>query len=442
MITVATAVVFRHRLRRDWTLNNSERFEDNVTHISLSSHAPSTFKASSSGISFPAEYPPPLHSGYLRAGKLSKLLVSSEAFNFGLIRSATDYYCVYTSAFAVPKLLDSTKFAPLRGLDFSFYRSRSKYHTKFDVMPYTEGGDKAVWAIMQPAWAAGIALANDDNGSPSEERAVYFELFNIIQILLLLTYLLTFNITSLVVGPILLILVAIFEYALARSRAAKRQQATYYVSPSTTVVNESNAQHEDIQVGESSLSSSSTVNTPSTTNSGMVGMGLCRHRLGNAHPGDPVFEEVLVYIPKWATATKLTDGLIEVEENLPQDAQVAALNLSPVPHGKTTVIVNAMKTLHRYVQAKKTMKLCKALFPSQDSFAITDEDLDPLKAVKESGMMNLHLHHSWDPPPPMDEQDLPTMGLSRHVQDLLPLMPRRRSGPSDMEGYWGTGIII
>ncbi|KAE9393394.1 hypothetical protein BT96DRAFT_999504 [Gymnopus androsaceus JB14] len=195
-------------------------------------------------------------------------VISSEAFNLGLIRSATDY-AVYTSAFAVPKPLDSTKFAPMRGLDFSFYRSRSKYHTKFDAIPYTEGGDKAVWAMMQPAWAAGVALANDDNESPSEERAVYFELFNVILILFPLTYLLTFNITSLVVGPIALILVAISESALARSRAAKRQQATFspsivrvpeleiessasqILSPSTTVVNESSAQHEDIQVGES-----------------------------------------------------------------------------------------------------------------------------------------------------------------------------------------------
>ncbi|KAE9391986.1 hypothetical protein BT96DRAFT_289372 [Gymnopus androsaceus JB14] len=53
--------------------------------------------------------------------------------------------------------------------------------------------------MMQPAWAAGVALANDDNGSPSEERAVYFELFNVILILFPLTYLLTLNITSLVV---------------------------------------------------------------------------------------------------------------------------------------------------------------------------------------------------------------------------------------------------
>ncbi|KAE9395651.1 hypothetical protein BT96DRAFT_997456 [Gymnopus androsaceus JB14] len=89
----------------------------------------------------------------------------------------------------------------------------------------------------------------------------------------------------------------------------------------------------------------------------------------------------------------------------------------------------------------KTLKLCEAFFPSQDLFTITDDELGRLKAVKESGMMILRLHYSSDPPYPEYEQDLPTMGLLRHVQDPLPLMPQRRSGLSDMEGYWGASII-
>lgn len=101
-------------------------------------------------------------------------IISAEAFDLGLVRSGTDY-TVYTNAFAVPTPLDPTKFGPMRGLDFSFYRGRSKYHTKFDSVPYTEGGDKAIWAMLEPTWAAGVALANDDNASSSEERAVYFE---------------------------------------------------------------------------------------------------------------------------------------------------------------------------------------------------------------------------------------------------------------------------
>ncbi|KAJ4471542.1 hypothetical protein J3R30DRAFT_3526281 [Lentinula aciculospora] len=157
-------------------------------------------------------------------------IISAEAFNLGLIRSSTDY-SVYTSQFAVPSPLNSTEFAPLRGLDFAFYRGRSKYHTKHDAISPTEGGNKALWAMLHPTWAAGIALTNDDDMSPDfNEKAVYFELFNAALVLFRLTNLLTFNITALIVGPIVLILLAISESALARSRAAKRQRATF--SPS------------------------------------------------------------------------------------------------------------------------------------------------------------------------------------------------------------------
>ncbi|KAJ3806886.1 hypothetical protein F5876DRAFT_49184 [Lentinula aff. lateritia] len=158
-------------------------------------------------------------------------IISAEAFNLGLIRSSTDY-SVYNSRFAAPDPLDSAKFAPLRGLDFAFYRGRSKYHTKYDALPYIEGGDKALWAMLQPASAAGIALANDINVSPDvNEKAVFFELFNSVFILLRLADLLTINITALIVGPIVLILLAVSESALARSRAAKRQRATFSPSP-------------------------------------------------------------------------------------------------------------------------------------------------------------------------------------------------------------------
>ncbi|KAJ3885023.1 putative zinc metalloprotease [Lentinula edodes] len=158
-------------------------------------------------------------------------IISAEAFNLGLIRSSTDY-SVYNSRFAAPDPLDYAKFAPLRGLDFAFYRGRSKYHTKYDALPFIEGGDKALWAMLQPASAAGIALANDNNvSSDVNEKAVYFELFNSVLILLRLADLLTMNITALIVGPIVLILLAVSESALARSRAAKRQRATF--SPST-----------------------------------------------------------------------------------------------------------------------------------------------------------------------------------------------------------------
>ncbi|KAJ3748428.1 hypothetical protein DFH05DRAFT_560843 [Lentinula detonsa] len=190
-------------------------------------------------------------------------IISAEAFNLGLIRSSTDY-SVYTNQFAVPSPLDSTKFAPLRGLDFAFYRGRSKYHTKYDAIPYTDGGDKALWAMLNPASTAAIALANDPDASPDvTEKAVFFELFNSVFILFRLTDFLTFNITALIVGPIVLILLAVSETALARSRAVKRQRATFspsvvrpteletessasqMLSPGGTIVEESPSEHEE-----------------------------------------------------------------------------------------------------------------------------------------------------------------------------------------------------
>lgn len=54
--------------------------------------------------------------------------------------------------------------------------------------------------------------------------------------------------------------------------------------------------------------------------SGMVGMGLSTSPLpspsGRRVTGGkiPAFEEILTYLPKWATVTKLTDGLVEVKE--------------------------------------------------------------------------------------------------------------------------------
>ncbi|KAF5343636.1 hypothetical protein D9757_014678 [Collybiopsis confluens] len=189
-------------------------------------------------------------------------IISAEAFNLGLIRSYTDY-SVYANPLAVPKAEKSTGFAPMRGLDFAFYRGRSKYHTKFDSIPFLEGGDRALWAMMEPTWAAGVALANDDSSSPPpNEKAVFLELFNAVLVAFPLTYLLTFNITALIVGPISLILLAIAESALARSRAANRQLPTFspsiagddtesagsqVISPRGTIVNEPIAEPDDNQ---------------------------------------------------------------------------------------------------------------------------------------------------------------------------------------------------
>jgi hypothetical protein len=66
------------------------------------------------------------------------------------------------------------------GLDFAFYRGRSKYHTKYDSVPGTVGGEKALWAMMEAVRGAGIALVNDGSthvGKRVEEgeNAIYFD---------------------------------------------------------------------------------------------------------------------------------------------------------------------------------------------------------------------------------------------------------------------------
>lgn len=92
-------------------------------------------------------------------------VISADGFAQGLIRSETDYMV----------------YAPyMEGLDFAFYRGRSKYHTKYDSVPGAAGGDKALWAMMEAVRGAGSALVNDDSThavkrAKNGQDAVYFE---------------------------------------------------------------------------------------------------------------------------------------------------------------------------------------------------------------------------------------------------------------------------
>jgi len=89
----------------------------------------------------------------------------ADAFSHGAVRSATDY-SVYEQA-------------GLGGLDFAFYKGRSRYHTRYDSISGMEGGKKALWAMMEATHGASLALANDDavhnRPPPRQERPVYFE---------------------------------------------------------------------------------------------------------------------------------------------------------------------------------------------------------------------------------------------------------------------------
>ena len=59
------------------------------------------------------------------------------------------------------------------GIDFAFYRQRSKYHTKEDGIP-SLNGKAALWSMMESSLKAGLALT-DDEGTDGNGTPVYFD---------------------------------------------------------------------------------------------------------------------------------------------------------------------------------------------------------------------------------------------------------------------------
>ncbi|THU92478.1 hypothetical protein K435DRAFT_862448 [Dendrothele bispora CBS 962.96] len=165
-------------------------------------------------------------------------VLSSDAFKRGFIRSGTDY-SVYNQPCAVPNSNSENPgpgCRPMEGIDIAFYRGRSKYHTKYDSVAYTDGRERALWAMMEMAWGSGRALVNGDRdgfdgtgGVGRDQNSVYFDLFGVSFLIFPLSYLLTFNITALVAGPIILILLLLSESALVRSRRARKPQTVIIV---------------------------------------------------------------------------------------------------------------------------------------------------------------------------------------------------------------------
>jgi hypothetical protein len=96
-------------------------------------------------------------------------VITSDAFARGVIRSGTDY-TVYEQA-------------GMKGLDFAFYRGRSRYHTKYDSIPGMAGDQSknALWAMMEGTLSSSLALANDIKGKTRNESGgragepVYFD---------------------------------------------------------------------------------------------------------------------------------------------------------------------------------------------------------------------------------------------------------------------------
>ena len=69
----------------------------------------------------------------------------------------------------------------MQGLDLAFYKGRSRYHTKYDTVPYTTGGEKSLWSMMEVAKGSGIELLNaydtevDQGGVRDKDAPVYFD---------------------------------------------------------------------------------------------------------------------------------------------------------------------------------------------------------------------------------------------------------------------------
>lgn len=69
----------------------------------------------------------------------------------------------------------------MQGLDLAFYKGRSRYHTKYDTVPYTTGGEKSLWSMMEVAKGSGIELLNaydtqvDQGGVRDGDEPVFFD---------------------------------------------------------------------------------------------------------------------------------------------------------------------------------------------------------------------------------------------------------------------------
>ena len=156
-------------------------------------------------------------------------MLAADAFARGVIRSGTDY-SVYTQDTATGSGMD--------GLDLAFYKGRSKYHTKFDSIPGTQGGRKALWAMMETARGVGQSLLNDAGSRDWREmgNVVYFDrmfplpislsredscmrtVFGSTMIVFSLRALLAYNVALTVVGPIVMILLIAIQSLLVYNR--------------------------------------------------------------------------------------------------------------------------------------------------------------------------------------------------------------------------------
>ncbi|KAH7920604.1 hypothetical protein BV22DRAFT_1097866 [Leucogyrophana mollusca] len=145
-------------------------------------------------------------------------VISADAFARGMIRSGTDY-SVYEQG-------------GMNGLDFAFYRGRSRYHTKYDSIPGMEGGGKALWAMMEGTRAASVVLANDDSthetAQAKSSNPVYFDLFGAALVSFSIGALFVANVVLLTAGPIVLLLLVYSEYIIRVTKRIRHRQNAHH----------------------------------------------------------------------------------------------------------------------------------------------------------------------------------------------------------------------
>lgn len=96
---------------------------------------------------------------------MDSLVLYANAFKRGLIRSGTDYQ-VYEKA-------------GMTGLDFSFYRQRNQYHTKYDSVSNLDG-KAPLWSMLESSLATAKSLASTSGSSSGRDDFVYFDGTNVV----------------------------------------------------------------------------------------------------------------------------------------------------------------------------------------------------------------------------------------------------------------------
>jgi len=120
------------------------------------------------------------------------------------------------------------------GLDLAFYKGRSKYHTKYDAVSFTLGGQRSLWSMMETARGVGVNLLSAPFDAGTDDSVpVYFDrefahsfpsflaetllVFKSMILVIPISKMLTLNIVALILPPILLVLFALCEHFLTKS---------------------------------------------------------------------------------------------------------------------------------------------------------------------------------------------------------------------------------